>query len=148
MLITCYSHSALPLNFALIYSVLQWRCILFKELGSHSVVQLAGTHHCPYQHRHSIGRLRHRVLTGISRFKIWNFSFAEKSQILRFFPQLKKQQELLTEMVKEQKVENRNEREENDNIEEFLERNVNFEKVLEQFVNQFQPKPEVKPEAE
>ena len=37
--------------------------------------------------------------------------------------QLKKQQELLTEMVKEQKVENRNEREENDNIEEFLERN-------------------------
>ena len=86
MLITCYSHSALPLNFALIYSVLQCRCILFKELGSHSVVQLAGTHHCPYQHRHSIGRLRHRVLTGISRFKIWNFSFAEKSQILRFFP--------------------------------------------------------------
>ena len=62
--------------------------------------------------------------------------------------QLKKQQELLTEMVKEQKVENRNEREENDNIEEFLQRNVNFEKVLEQFVKQFQPKPEVKPEAE
>ena len=60
----------------------------------------------------------------------------------------KKQQELLTEMVKEQKVENRNEREEIDNIEEFLERNVNFEKVLEQFVKQFQPKQEVKPEAE
>ena len=37
-------------------------------------------------------------------------------------------------MVKEQKVENRNERVENNNIEEFLERNVNFEKVLEQFV--------------
>ena len=66
----------------------------------------------------------------------------------KYSQQLKKQQELLTEMVKEQKVENRNEREEIDNIEEFLERNVNFEKVLEQFVNQFQPKPEVKPEAE
>ena len=88
MLIPCYSHSALPLNYALIYSVLQCRCILFKELGSHSVVQLAGTHHWAYQHRHSIGRLRHRVLTGryFKRFKIWNFSFAESAQNLRFFP--------------------------------------------------------------
>ena len=96
MLFTCYSHSSLPLNYALIYSVLQCRCIIFKGPGSGPVVQLAGTHHWAYQHRHSIGRLRHRVLTGILNaskseifhllkvLKIWDFFLPLPARNLRF----------------------------------------------------------------